>query len=478
MQPLQKAKSVLYSCGVTEMAEATTRHNNRVRCMLNRHSLKPTDNCGYLDAVENIEIDVDSDSARDFDEIDKGLMDSLMQHIELNAKNTEIKINSEFDMAILALNERRKMLLLEVENEKKKKLNRLRNKRRRCARSFPSAIVNESTAPYCRSNDDSILNTQRDARTIDNLKPLQCGDLKFVCESTIHERLESYGKIESSLASGIHSEAMGFGLNYSFVGDEASFQVVTRNNAMQRTFGNEDSIEVVVKGPNDQVLEAVINTKNSGMHTVKYIPTITGQYKIHVIVNKFELLESPFSCEVLSKETLVFEQGNDMLSGLDDDWVINREETSALLENNDQSGAVIFGKRSFSVGKHGWKVKFTSACTGVDISIGVSQKTRIIDIDTQHTCNFRLNNTQNHIQSHSHLRRSKSSQRKMSTFHRETRTFFVLLDMEKVLLTIICCETEERQAITIPNKTELYPCVFMVHQCEQKICPRPLIAFS
>ena len=476
MQPWQKRESPLYSCNrdaASDRGATTTPPCSQIRDVLARDS---ADIDGYLDAIDNIEIGKDLDGGgRDLDERDKGLMKTLMEHIEMNAKSMEMKINSEFDMLVLMLNERRKTLLLELENEKNKKLNRLRNKRRKCARSFSRAMLNESMAPSsCRPSDDSILDAQSDARTIENMRPLQCGDLNLVCEPTIYERLKNHGKIESSLASGIHSEAVGFGLNYSFVGEEASFQILTRDNAMDSVFEDEDNIKVVIKGPNDHITTAVINSKNNGVHYVKYTPAITGQYKIHVFVNQLELLKSPFSCEALSKETLVFEQGNNVLSGLDDNWVINKEETSALLENNDQSGAVIFGKRSFSVGKHGWKVKFTSACTGIDISIGVSQKTRIIDIDTQHTCNFRLN----HIQCHSPSRRGKVSQRKMSTFHRQTRTFFVLLDMDEVLLTIICCETEERKVIRVPNKTELYPCVFMVHQCKQTVCPRPLIAFS
>ena len=457
-----------------EKADAGARPCSQVQSVLTRFSPKTEELSGDLDSVDNIEIEIDSEGESEFEGGDKGLMESLMGHIEMNAKKIEMKINSEFDMLILALNERRKELLLEVENEKEKKINRLRNKRRKYARSFSRDIVNENTSAFCRSSDDSILDTQRDARTIENLRPLQCGDLKLVCEANVYEKLKYFGKIESSLASGIHSESMGFGLNYSFVGEEASFQVVTRNNSMDRTFADEDKIKVVIKGPNDQITTAVINTKNNGAHTVKYTPIVMGQHKIHVFVNKFELLESPFSCEVLSKESLAFEQGCDVLSGSDDGWVLNKEETSALLESNDKSGALIFGTRSFSVGKHGWKVKFTSACTGVDISIGVSQKTRIIDIDTRHMCTFRLN----HSQHHSPLRRHRSSHRKLSTFHRETRTFFVLLDMDEVLLTIICCETDERRDIKLPIKTRLFPCVYMVHQCAQQVCPRPLVAFS
>ena len=481
MQPWQKSRSPLYfynkekeshGGNATTTTTGTTATFSQVSSVLTRYSRKAGEIGSYMEAVENIEIDIDPADECDSDEGDIGMMEAIIDHIEGNAKELEMKINNEFDMILLALNERRKSLLLEVESEKQKKLNRLRDKRRHYARSF-SCDLNESVTVSYRSSDDSILDTQRDARTIENLRPLQCGDMNLICEPTLYERLKSYGKIESCLASGIHSEAKGFGLNYSFVGEEASFQVVTRNSAMERAFSTEDHIKVTVKGPSDHIATAVISTKNNGVHSVKYTPTITGQYKIHVLVNNFELLESPFSCEVLSKETLAFEQSSDVIAGIYDDWVLNKEETSALLENNDQSGAVIFGTRSFSKGKHGWKVKFTSACTGVDISIGVSQKTRIIDIDTQHTCTFRLS----HIQHHS-PRRNKASQRKMSTFQRETRTFFVLLDMDEVLLTIICCESEERKEIKIPTNTELYPCVFMVHQCKQTVCPRPLIAFS
>lgn len=459
-------------------AEDSARPCSQVRSVLRRFSQKTEQIASDLDSVDNIEIEFDSGSEEENREDgDKGLMEGLMEHIDKNAKKMEIKVNREFDVLILALNERRKELLMEIENEKEKKINRLRNKRRKYARSFSRDTFSEIIGPCYRSSDDSILNTQRDARTIENLRPLQCGDLKLVCEPAIYEKLKAFGKIESSLASGIHSEAMGFGLNYSFVGDDTSFQVVTRNNTMDRTFADDDSIKVVIKRPNDQIIMAVINTKNNGVHTVRYTPNVMGQYKIHVFVNNFELLESPFSCEALSKESLSFEQSNDLLSGSEDGWVLNKEETSALLESNDQSGALIFGTRSFSAGKHGWKVKFTSACTGVDISIGVSQKTRIVDIDTQHTCKFRLNHSL-HENHHFPMRRQRSSQRKLSTFHRETRTFFVLLDMEEVVLTIICCETEERQDIKIPQQTELFPCVYMVHQCTHKVCPRPLVAFS
>lgn len=432
-----------------------------------------------LDSLGNIEIEFDPDAEIEVEESDKGLMESLMEHIALNAQQTKIDINQEFDMLILTLNERRHELISQVDCEKEKKINRLRNKRRKYARSFclDASDENITPIPRCRSSDDLNLETERDARTIENLRPLQCGDLKLTCDAQMYDTLKEFGKIEDKLASGLHSEAMGLGLTYSFVGEEASFKVVTRDNAMNKTFSEEDNIKVVIRGPQEQVNTALINTKNNGVHTVIYRPSSIGMHKIHVFVNSFELMESPFSCETVSKENLAFEQELPVLPGSEntDGWVLNKEETSALLESNDQCGALIFGATSFTVGKHGWKIKFASACTGVNISLGVSQKTRIVDVDIQHTCNFRLDTAS---MGHSPLRRTRSN-RKMSIFHRETRTFFVLLDMDDGILTIICCETEERKDIGIPKDTRgLFPCVYMVHECTKSVCPRPLVAFS
>ena len=452
-------------------------HSSKASSVLTR--VKSEEENKEFDSVENFEIEFDPGDEICNEDPDKGIMESLMEHIEENAKNISIAINNEVDMLILALNERRKELLVEVAAERERKINRLRNKRRNYARSFCKDVSKENLGDdhRYRSNDDSILDTQRDARTVENLRPLQCGDLRLVCESSVYETVRAFGKIESSLASGVHSEAMGLGLSYSFIGEEASFNVVTRDNTMKKTFSGHDNIKVVVHGPAGQVITALINTKNSGVHTVKYIPTVLGYLKIRVFVNKLELIESPFTCEAFSKESLSFEQGELQLPGLDnhDGWVLNKEETSALLESNDQAGALIFGTQCFSGGKHGWKIKFTSACTSVNISIGVSPKTRILDIDIKHTCMFSLDSV-----NVGYSPRSKSKpRRKLSTFHRESRTFFVLLDMEQEMLTIICMETEERKHINIPMVIRnLYPCVYMVHDCTKNVCPRPLIAFS
>ncbi len=414
--------------------------------------------------VDKIEIEVDSDGDFEADDPDKGLMESLLEHIDKNAQKIKQVINSEIDALILSLNERRKELLLQVDDEREQKLNRLRNKRRRYARSYCRDVESQPQFGRCRSTDDLKLETARDSRTIENLRPLQCGDLKITFDSQTYDSLKRFGKIEDSLASGLHSEAIGLGLDYSFVEEEASFKVITKANTMDRTFSDEDKINVQIRGPNDQVVTALINTKNNGVHTVRYRPVSIGHHRIHVYINKFELLESPFSCETFSKENLAFEHDIAMISASlnqTEDWVLNKEETSALLETNNQSGALIFGAKSFSKGKHGWRIKFTSACAGVGISIGVSLKTRVVEIDTKYTRHFKMDSVLNTRPVARHAR----PHRKLSTFHRQTRSFYVILNMDEGLLTIVCCDTEERYNVSIPREAKhLYPCVYMVHE--------------
>eukprot|EP00794_Sanderia_malayensis_P007887 gene7888-8740_t len=428
--------------------------------------------------VDNTDDEVDSEGDFDVEEPDKGLMETLMEHINQNANNVKQDINSQVDALIQTLNERREELLLQVDHEREQKLNRLRNRRRRCARSYCKGVEMLQGQPGRRRfSEDLSVETARDARTVENLRSLQCGDLKISFDEQIYDHLKQFGRVEDSLASGLHSEAIGLGLFYSFMEEKAIFQVITKNNTMNKTFTDDDKIQIKIEGPNEQAVTAMINTKNNGVHTVSYKPTSIGHHRIHVYVNQFELLESPFVCETFSKEDLAFERRVEFLSASlnqTDDWVLNKEETSALLETNNQSGAMIFGAKSFTTGKHGWRVKFTSACAGVKIAIGVSFKTRIVEIDTRYTRHFKMNPVTTMPYG-----RNTRSHRKLSTFHRQTRLFYVILNMDECLLTVVCCEREEHYDITIPkHANNLYPCVYMVHECANGVCPRPVVAFS
>ncbi len=419
----------------------------------------------------------------------KDWVELLRANIALNVSKTKQRINETFDDIIQVLEKRRKELLRKADIEGKKKLSllKLKNEALLEIQDESSDVIEEvPKLPVPKQQPIKIMNEPVNGQkttiaSIKGLRVLRVGNLHFSYENEVIDSFSKFGDISENLASAIHSEAVGLGLYYGLVNEDATFRVVTRNAKMQNSFIRDDTIKVQIQGPSNTIKDAEVQTSENATHAVNFKPTQPGCHDIHIYVNNLELPESPFCCHVYEKEKLTFDQEPIVAYGSHLDaqgqaaWTVQKDGKSALLTKSSSSGAIIHAAQQFSERKHAWKVKFTSACPMVRICLGVSSRTNIFDVDIEHTCDFNLGITKYGPKGE---RRTSRSKRRSSIYKRESRTYMVLLDLKNKRLTIVCCETEEGKHLTLPDQSDsLYPCVFMTHECKNQACPRPVVTF-
>eukprot|EP00794_Sanderia_malayensis_P019519 gene19519-21449_t len=435
---------------------------------------------------------LEKSDANEVFEWQKDWVELLRANIALNVTKTKQRINETFDGLVQALEKRRKELLRKTDIEGKKKLGLLNMKSKDMLQmqeddlntieevpKLPVAVQQYPTV--VETVGDVVDNQKTTIASIKGLRVFRVGNLHFSCDDNIVESFSKFGEIGENLASAIHSEAVGLGLYYGLVGEEATFRVITRNAKMQLSFMRDDNVKVQVRGPGNSLRTADVVTNENAAHCVSFKPTQPGCHDFHIYVNNLELPESPFCCHVYEKEKLTFDQepivayGSHLDAQGQSAWTVQKDGKSALLTKSSSSGAIIHAAQQFSERKHAWKVKFTSACPMVRICLGASSRTNIFDVDIEHTCDFNLGITKYGPTTE---RRKSRSKRRSSIYKRESRTYMVLLDMKNKRLTIVCCETEEGKHLTLPDQSDsLYPCVFMTHECKNEACPRPVVTF-
>ena len=439
---------------------------------------------------------VRTESGSDFLTKSRNVLELLQNDVERNVIYTKRKVEFVIDTLMESLEKRRKELLEEITLEGQKRKAFLKMERRKLIKShstqdiWQDEIPNERLNPPSRSRrahtigSESYLDELNETRKSEYFKQYQAGTMRFSFDNHLLESVKTFGRIDSSLASALHSEASGLGLHYSVLSEEAQFNIVTRDHEMNESFLEEDVIEVRTVGLSGEKYNTVVKTQTTGNHIATFCATQPGPYEISVFVNSLELLQSPFHGYAYVKECLTFDSEAYLTSEgyLDSDgaFTVQKGEASALLTKSDtSSGALIFGSTSFTDGKHAWKVKFTSACPSVCTCIGVSSRTNVFDLDIEHTCSFELSASLSlRNGAHTPLRRTRSG-RKSSIFERSSRTYIVFLDLEGKLLNVACCETDEDKCIILPDSlTKVYPCVYMTHSCPNPVCPRPIVAFT
>ena len=411
----------------------------------------------------------------------------LQKDIERNLLDTKEKINQTFDKLAAVMDERRKELLRKADFAREKKINILRAERRKHTHSVGEVQIEDGHSHLALSKSystsmKSLIDTQDGA--LNGLSNLQGGTLRFSYDKNIIDNIKSIGEIEITKASALHSKASGLGLNYTFADEEAHFEIVTRDQCMRDSFRDDDEIKVKIIDPKGQEIESTLKgiptPDCQSKHVVTYTPANPGVHKVHVLVNKLEMLGSPFSVMTFRKEKMTFDSEtyltSDGLLESKDSYIVQKGQTSALLTEKGSSGAIIFGAEPLSSGKHAWKVRFTSACPSLHTSVGVSSRTNVFDVDIEHTCEFEMNNVNN--KSHRPLRKTRSA-RKLSSFQRTSSTYMVVLDLDSKTVRILCCESQEGKTLKVPDNFDaLYPCVYMTHQCSKgSHCPRPMVAF-
>ena len=363
---------------------------------------------------------------------------------------------------------------------------------------------------------------------------LEEGNTVFEFNDESMELLSSLGTLKSSLSSPQFSFAKGLQFGIGLVGEEARFEVHTRNIRNELEFNSCDDVKCQIIGISGQVTDVsrqvslqrslsngrfVSSSSQSTLHkfySYVFTPQHAGKYEVQISINGVEMKSSPFAYSVYPKVNLTFDvkspgekineinlgrtspdevamkaastlksrrqamsfrQNSEESDWVDNSWIVQKGDKSSILRSVNDVPSYIYAMPSVK-GFCAWKIRVTSACESIDLSIGVGTRSGIPDLDEHFSCDF-TNNERDKIQPNSG---GRMQVRRTSSFTRVSTTYNVLLSTQEGIVRVICEQHEQNKSVTIDpsilEKFEFYPFISMTHrhaQCSRQVCPRPQI---
>lgn len=366
---------------------------------------------------------------------------------------------------------------------------------------------------------------------------LEEGNTVFEFNDESMETFSSIGSLKSSLSSPQFSVAKGLQYGIALVGETVRFEVHTKNTRNEIEFNSCDDIKCQIIGIIGKVTDVtrqvalqrslsngrVVSSTSSQtslhkFYSYVFTPQEAGKYEVRITINGVEMKSSPYACSVYPKVNLTFDvksspgekseinllkttpetvssmkctstlesrrqamtsfrQNSEESDWVDESWIIQKGDKSSILRSVNDMPSYIYAMPSVK-GFCAWKVRVTSACDSIDLSIGVGTRSGIPDIDEHFACDF-PNNDRTKPQSNGG---GRMQVRRTSSFTRVSTTYNVLLSTQEGIVRVICEQHEKDKTVKIDpsilQKFEFYPFISMTHrhaQCSRQVCPRPQI---
>ena len=365
---------------------------------------------------------------------------------------------------------------------------------------------------------------------------LEEGNTVFEFNDESMETLLSLGALKSSLSSPQFSFAKGLQYGIALVGETVRFEVHTKNTRNEIEFNSCDDIKCQIIGISGKVTDVTrqvalqrslsngrvvaSNTSQSSLqkfYSYVFTPQEAGKYEVRISINGVEMKSSPYAYSVYPKVNLTFDvksspgerseidlskttpeevfsmkspstlesrrqamtsfrQNSEESDWVDESWIIQKGDKSSILRSVNDVPSYIYAMPSVK-GFCAWKIRVTSACDSIDLSVGVGTRSGIPDIDEHFSCDF-TNNDRSKTQSNG----GRMQVRRTSSFTRVSTTYNVLLSTQEGIVRVICEQHEQDKTVRIDpsilKKFEFYPFISMTHrhaQCSRQVCPRPQI---
>jgi len=354
---------------------------------------------------------------------------------------------------------------------------------------------------------------------------LEEGNASFVFNEESLETISSIGQIKCSLSSPQFSFVKGLQFGIALVGETVHFEVHTKSFSNEASFNSKDQVNCEIFNLNGETMEAqnrvtlhrslsngrVISPacSHSTIHrfyTYNFTPQVAGKYEIRISINNVELKSSPISYSVFPKVNLAFDlkspeerkeinlvhgnslekrrqtmskrQSSEESDWMDQNWIVQKGDKSSILRSVDNVPSYIYASPSVK-GFCAWKIRVTSACESISVSVGVGTHSGIPDIDEHFSCDFKIKpSSQKKINSIG----GRMQVRRTSSFTRISIMYDVLLSSAEGIVRVICEQNEEDKVVRIDpelmERFELYPFISMIHKsdmCQRQVCPRPQI---
>ena len=112
------------------------------------------------------------------------------------------------------------------------------------------------------------------------------------------------GKLLTTNTEPSLSVAEGRNLTESFMGDDCTFTVITKDSMGQTTYSEMDEIEINITSFLKQTeIKTVMTSLKDGRYLISYRPKTAGEFKVSIKVGGTSIMGSPFELKVATRES-------------------------------------------------------------------------------------------------------------------------------------------------------------------------------